>query len=141
MQLIYRLFVFVLGVMGAAAALGINVFYSASKRFQNLVGAHPDASHGWLGVGLIVLAFLGAILALFNGTIHVGGILMIIAGIAFIFIVNWWSLLASPQLILAGFFAFFYYYYMRRGRVPKEGAPPARPPEYPPPECGTPAVG
>ncbi|HEY7123935.1 MAG TPA: hypothetical protein VH540_08275 [Ktedonobacterales bacterium] len=142
MQFIYRLFVFLLGVIGAAAALGINVFYSSSTRFQNLVGTHPDASHGWLGLGLIVVAFLGALLSLFKGATHAGGILLIIAGIAFFFIVNWWALLASPQLILAGFFALFYYFYFQRVRSQARGAPPAaRRPEYPPQEGGTPAVG
>jgi hypothetical protein len=142
-QLIYRLFVFLLGVMGAAAALGINVFYSSSTRFQNLVGLHPDASHGWIGLLVIVLAFLGAVLALFKGAIHVGGMLLLIAGIAFFFIVNWWALLASPQLILAGFFALYYYYDLRHVQALQEGTPhpEARGPGYPPQQGGTPAVG
>lgn len=143
MHILYRLVVFVLGIAGAAAALGINVFYSASIRFQNLIGHHQDAPHGWLGLGCVVLGFMGACLVLSRVTIPAGVILLLIAGIGFFFVVNWWALLASPQMILAAFFAAYYYLEFRHEQALKQEVRGARMErqEYPPPEGRTPAVG
>lgn len=143
MEIVYRLIVFLLGLCGAAAALGINVFYSISTLFQSLVGFHPDASHGWLGLGCVVLAFMGACLVLVKSSIPVGAILLLIAGIAFFFVVNWWAWLASPQMFLAAFFAAYYYIGSRREQALKQAArePSPTSQEYPPQEGGTPAVG
>lgn len=140
MQIIYRLFVFLLGIAGAAAALGINVFYSASIRFQNLVGLHQDAPHGWLGLGCVVLGFAGACLVLSRLTMPAGVILLLVAGIGFFFVVNWWALLASPQMLLAAFFAAYYYLEFKHEKQEVRGAEMSRQ-EYPPPEGRTPAVG
>jgi hypothetical protein len=143
MQIVYRLLVFVLGVFGAAAALGINLFYSASTRFQSVVGLHPDASHGWLGLGCAILAFIGACLLLFRGTIPVGAVMLVVAGIGFFFVVGWWALLASPAMFIAAFFAAYYYAQEGRMRALEQAARQGRMPlpERPPPEGGTPAVG
>ncbi|HEY7349451.1 MAG TPA: hypothetical protein VH599_14140 [Ktedonobacterales bacterium] len=143
MQLVYRLIVWALGVIGAAAALGINTFYSISTRFQDLVGLHPDASHGWLGLGCAILGFMGACFVLFRVSLPLGAILLIIAGIGFFFVVNWWALLASPQMLLAAFFAIYYYLDTRHDLALERAAQQAREqprPERPPPESGTAAV-
>ncbi len=128
MQIVYRIFVFILGVAGSAAALGINVFYSLSIRFQDLVGFHPDASHGWLGLGLAILGFIGACLVLFRVTIPLGAALLLIAGIGFFFVVNWWAFLASPQMLLAAFFAAYYYLDLRHDQALEQAARHARAP-------------
>lgn len=143
MHILYRLVVFVLGIAGAAAALGINVFYSASIRFQNLIGHHQDAPHGWLGLGCVVLGFMGACLVLSRVTIPAGVILLLIAGIGFFFVVNWWALLASPQMLIAAFFALYYYFSIQRERALRQQISQGRmqTPERPPPEPGAPAVG
>ena len=83
MHVIYRFFVFVLGLIGAGEALGINIFFSASRRFQDLVGLHPAVSHGWIGLVIVMLAFLGAVLALPQRLIPYGGALLVITGVAF----------------------------------------------------------
>jgi len=114
MQILYRVIVFVLGVFGALEALFINIIYSSSTRFQNLVGLSPDASHGFIGLGLVLLGILGAILVLFRALIP-GAVLLLIAGVGFFFIVHWWALLASPQMLLAAFLA-FYHYWERQGK-------------------------
>lgn len=143
MQIVYRLIVFVLGIIGAAAALGINLFYSASTRFQSVVGFHPDASHGWLGLGCAILAFIGAFLLLFRVSRPAGAILLVIAGIGFFFVVNWWAWLASPQMFIAAFFAVYYYLSVNRERALQQQVNQGQmqTPERPPPETGTPAVG
>ena len=143
MQFVYRLLTCVLGIFGAAAALGINTFYSASIRFQSVIGAHPDASHGWLGLGCAILAFIGALLLLFRGAIPVGVVMLLIAGIGFFFVVNYWALLASPAMFMAAFFAAYYYIDYRQRAAQGQAAGGGRQPmpERPPPEGGTPAVG
>ncbi len=136
---IYRFFTFLLGILGAAAALGINIFYSASTRFQSVVGAHPDPSHGWLGLGCAILAFIASFLLLFRVSIPAGALLLIIAGIGFFFVVNWWAWLASPAMFLAAFFGLYQYLVHRRAEAAQQGRPAGQ--EYPPPEGRTPAVG
>ncbi len=143
MQIVYRIIVFILGVNGAGAALGINLFYAASKRFQDLIGLHPDPAHGWLGLSCAILAFIGAILVLFTKTNLAGGIMLLIAGIVFFFVVNWWALLASPQILLAAFFAFYYYYDRKHTRALEQAVSAARisAQEHPPQEGGAAAAG
>lgn len=142
MQIVYRFFVFALGIVGAAAALGINVFYSVSTRFQSVVGLRPDASHGWLGLGCVILAFIGACLLLLRITIPAGIVLLIIAGIGFFFVVNWWAALASPQMFLAAFFALYYYLNINRIRSLEAALRSReRQTELPPQEGGAAALG
>lgn len=136
---IYRFFTFLLGILGAAAALGINIFYSVSTRFQNVVGTQPDPPHGWLGLGCAILAFMGAVLLLFRMSIPAGALMLIIAGIGFFFVVNWWAWLASPAMFLAAFFGLYQYLVHRRAEAAQQGKVPRQ--EYPPPEGRTPAVG
>ena len=142
MQIVYRLLVFVLGIVGAAAALAINIVYSTSTRFQSLAGLHPDASHGWLGLGCAILAFIGACLLLLRFTIPVGVVLLIIAAIGFFFVVGWWALLASPQMLIAAFFGAYYYADVRHDQALRAAAERGRQPmpERPPPEGGLPAA-
>jgi hypothetical protein len=143
MQVIYRLITWLLGVIGAAAALAINIIYSSSTRFQSLVGMHPDASHGWLGLGCAILAFIGACLLLFRLTIPGGVVLLLIAGIGFFFVVGAWALLASPQMFIAAFLGMYHYMETKRAQELRQAAQRGRVqmPERPPAEGGTPAVG
>jgi hypothetical protein len=142
-QFIYRLFACVLGIFGAAAALGINTFYSVSTRFQSVIGAHPDPSHGWLGLGCAILAFIGALFLLFRESIPLGVVLLLIAGIGFFFVVGWWALLASPAMFIAAFYAAYYYFDQKQRAASQQAASQGQQPmpERPPPETGTPAVG
>jgi hypothetical protein len=105
MRALYRSVVFLLGIIGAADALAINTIYSTIKRIARAVGLSLDATHGFLGLGLAILGFLGACVML-KWPI-VGGVMLLIAGIGFFFVVGWWALLASPQLLLAGFFGIY----------------------------------
>jgi hypothetical protein len=104
---------------------------------------HPDASHGWVGLGCVILAFIGACLLLFRGSIPVGVVMLLVAAIGFFFVVHWWALLASPQMLLAAFFGSYYYMGVKREHALQQAANQARlqMPERPPPEGGTPAMG
>lgn len=143
MQIIYRIIMWLLGVIGAAAALAINIIYSTSTRFQSVVGMHPDTSHGWLGLGCAILAFIGACLLLFRFSIPAGVVLLVIAGIGFFFVVGAWALLASPQMFVAAFFGIYYYLAEKRERELRQAAQQGRlpTPERPPTEGGIPAAG
>jgi hypothetical protein len=116
MHTIYRVFVFILALIGAGEAQGINIAFSIINKFKDLIHVNTDASHGWIGVLLIILAFLAAFAALSGRLILYGGIVLIVVGVAFFFIVNGWALLASPQLILAGFFGVYYFYDLQTTR-------------------------
>ncbi|HEX9057844.1 MAG TPA: hypothetical protein VF818_09955 [Ktedonobacterales bacterium] len=100
MQLVTKIATLVIGVIGALDALIINILFSLFHEVGRIAGASWGQSHGFIGAGIVVLALVGAGLALWNR--YVGAVLLLIAGVAFFFVVSWWALLASPQLIIAG---------------------------------------
>ncbi|GAC1448035.1 MAG: hypothetical protein PVSMB4_04550 [Ktedonobacterales bacterium] len=100
MRIIGRIAALIVGLIGAFDALVVNIVVSSYHDASRLLGSGADPSHGFIGLGLVILAFAGALLALRSPI--AGGVLLLIAGIAFFFVVHWWGLLASPQLLAAG---------------------------------------
>lgn len=90
----------IIGVIGAIDGLVINFVVSAFKRAQDILGGTADPSHGFIGLLICLIALAGALLVLRSPL--VGGFLLLLAGIAFFFIVHWWGLLAGPQMIVGG---------------------------------------
>ena len=109
MQIVYRLIVCILGIIGGLEALFLNIIYSTSTRFQSLIGLSPGASHGFVGLIFVALALLGSVLILFKALIP-GALLLLIAGIGFFFVVHLWAILVSPQMIFAAFLALYHYW-------------------------------
>ena len=99
MQPVIRFATLVIGLIGAIDLLILVVLVSLYESVERLTGADPN-SHGFIGLGLFALALVGSFLALFVP--RAGGILLIVAGVGFFFVVHWWALLASPQLVLGG---------------------------------------
>lgn len=103
MRWVARLTTFGFGIIGAVNVLILNVIISSYRTVERIAGADPN-SHGWVGLGAFGIAVIGSILALFWP--RVGGALLIVAGLIFIYVAHWWALLASPQLILGGLIPF-----------------------------------
>lgn len=99
MRTALRIAALVLGIVGAFDALVVNIAVSALKVFGRLVGMTTE-THGVIGILVVIVAIIGALLVLRYPL--VGGVLLLIAGIAFFFVAHWWALLASPQLLIAG---------------------------------------
>jgi hypothetical protein len=90
----------IIGIIGAVDGLVIDFVVSAFRRAQDILGGTADPSHGFIGLVICLVGLAGALLVLRSPL--VGGILLILAGIAFFVVVHWWALLASPQLIVGG---------------------------------------
>lgn len=103
MRTVLRLAALIVGIIGAFDGLVVNVVVSASRDVSRLLGGSADPSHGVIGALLCLVALIGAIAALRVPV--VGGILLLIAGVGFFFIVHWWALLAAPQMLVAGILA------------------------------------
>jgi hypothetical protein len=99
MRTTLRIAALVLGIVGAFDALVINIAVSLLGRFKDLVGM-TTATHGFIGILVVIVAFIGALLVVRYPV--VGGVLLLIAGIAFFFVAHWWALLAAPQILIAG---------------------------------------
>ncbi len=99
MRTTLRIAALVLGIVGAFDALFINVAVSLLGRFRDIVG-YTTQTHGFIGVLVVILALVGSVLVVRYPV--AGGALLLIAGVAFIFVAHWWALLAAPQLLIAG---------------------------------------
>lgn len=103
MRYAQRIAVLVLGLIGTLDGAIVNAVVSAVHRVDQVLGGSGDPTHGVIGF-IICFAFLvGAFLALRYPL--PAGILLIVAGIAFFFIVHAWALLASPVIFVAGWLA------------------------------------
>jgi hypothetical protein len=98
MQLALRILALITGLVATVLAVIVNVLYSASHGILRLTGMSAVATHGWIGLGLIVLGLIGAFLVVVSPL--PATILMIIAGIGLIFIVHWFAIFVSPLYFL-----------------------------------------
>lgn len=103
MRVALRLAALVLGVIGAFDGVIINILVSTVHRIDQVLGGSADPTHGFIGFALCLAFLVGAVLALRFPL--VAGIILILAGIGFFFIVHAWALLASPQVLVAGWLA------------------------------------
>jgi hypothetical protein len=101
-----RLVTFLVGLLGVVIAFIINALYSFLHVLGRVTGITNNQSHFFWGLFVILIGFVGSLFAPFVPI--VGGVLLLIAGIAFFFIAGWWALLASPFLLVAAFLAFKY---------------------------------
>ena len=100
-----RLAAAVLGLIGVVLALVVNFFFSGINDIIKISGATaPDSTHGFIGLGLIVLAFVGAIIAVFKP--RASALLLLIGGAGFFYPVGWFALIASPFMLLGALLAF-----------------------------------
>lgn len=104
MRFALRLATFLVGIIGAIDGIVINAIVSGVNAAARLMGADVVQSHGWIGLLLCLLALFGAFVAL-RWPIP-AGIMFVIAGVGFFFVVHWWALLASPQMLVAAITAF-----------------------------------
>lgn len=103
-KITFRIIAAVVGILGSIVALVTNILYSSGARI--LGGTH----HGWYGLLVVFVAFVGAILAVFSPV--VGAVLLLVAAVAFFFVVKGFAVLASVILLIAAVVAF-----LDRGKV------------------------
>ena len=99
MQLLMRVFALIIGLLAAALGLVINFLYSATHDVLRLAGTADTTTHGWIGLGLAIVGFVGAITALFWP--WVSAVLMLIAGIGLCFVLHWFAIFTTPFFFIA----------------------------------------
>jgi hypothetical protein len=103
-QLTMRTLALIIGLFGVIVAFVINLLYSSFHVLGRVTGITNDQSHFFFGLLVILIGFVGSLLAFFFPI--VGAVLLAVAGIAFFFIAGWWALLASPFLLIAAVLAY-----------------------------------
>jgi hypothetical protein len=103
MRFALRVAALILGLIGTFDGVIINILVSAYHRVDQLLGGSGDPSHGVIGFAVLLAMFVGSSLALRFSL--VAGIILIVAGIGFFFVVRALALLASPQVLVAGWLA------------------------------------
>jgi hypothetical protein len=104
MQFTMRTLAMITGLFGTVIAFLINLLYSTFHVLARVTGITANQSHFFFGLLVVLIGFIGSLAVLL--TPIVGGVLLLVAGIAFFFIVGWWALLASPFLLIAAALAY-----------------------------------
>jgi hypothetical protein len=103
MSLPMRSLAMILGVVGAVVGFIVSMLYSIAHVLGRIAGITANSSHFFIGVGLTILALIGAALAPFSGI--VAGLLMVLSVIGFAFIIGWWAILPAIFLLPAAWMA------------------------------------
>jgi hypothetical protein len=99
-----RTLAMVLGVIGAVVGFVASLLYSLAHFLGRIAGITADRSHFFIGIGLTILAAIGAVMAPFSGV--VAALLMVAAVVGFAFIIGWWAILPAIFLLPAAWIAF-----------------------------------
>jgi hypothetical protein len=99
-----RTLAMIIGLLGVVIAFCINILYSTFHVLGRVAGITTDRSHFFWGLLVVLIGLVGSILVMFRPM--VGAVLLVVAAIAFFFIVGWWALLASPFMLVAAILAF-----------------------------------
>lgn len=104
MQISMRVLALFIGLFGSIVAFVVNMLYSLFHFLARIGGVTADQSHFFIGTGLAIVAFVGAMLVV--STPLVGAALLVLATVGLLFIMGWWVLLAAPFLLFAAILAF-----------------------------------
>ncbi|HEX6482499.1 MAG TPA: hypothetical protein VF043_26955 [Ktedonobacteraceae bacterium] len=99
-----RTLAMLVGLLGVVIAFFINILYSTFHVLARVAGISNDKSHFFWGLLVVLIGFVGSLLVMFRPM--VGAVLLVVAAIAFFFIVGWWALLASPFMLIGAALAF-----------------------------------
>lgn len=116
-RIIGRFSAAVIGLVGVVIGLLINVFYSGFHDiFKAVAGGDKTLTHGWIGLVLMLAAFLGVLLALFRP--RFAAALFAIGGLGLIYPLGAYAVLPTVLLVVAALLAF-------RDRSPAKAKTPA----------------
>jgi hypothetical protein len=103
-RLTMRTIAMIVGLVGTAVALVINILYSLAHVLGRVSGITDDSSHFFFGLLAVLVALGGSFLTVFTPLLAAA--MLLAAGIGFFFVVGWWALIASPFLFVAALLAF-----------------------------------
>lgn len=103
-RILGRLGALVFGLVGVVLGLIVNFVFSTVHDAEKLLGTNTTASHGFIGLGAMIVGFVGAVLA--PAKPGVAALLLLIAGAGFFYPVHLYALIASPFLLVGALLAF-----------------------------------
>jgi hypothetical protein len=103
-RILGRLGALVFGLVGVVLGLIVNFVFSTVKDTEKLLGNNTVSSHGFIGLGAMIVGFIGAVLA--PAKPAAAALLLLIAGAGFFYPVHLYALIASPFLLIAALLAF-----------------------------------
>ena len=109
----FRTIAMIVGLIGTALALIIDILYSLVHVLGRVAGFTNDTYHFFWGLLVVLVALGGSFLAPVVPILS--AIMLLAAGIGFFFVVGWWAVIASPFLIVAAVLTFS----NRRVKIPQ----------------------
>lgn len=99
MQLALRVIGMIVGFVAAIIMLVVDVLYSLTHVLGRMAGVTADSSHFFWGLLFTIIGFVGALMAPFSWAASV--LLMLVATVAFFFIVGAWAIIPAVFYIIA----------------------------------------
>src|SRR5262245_34547957 len=106
MKIVGRLGATIVGLFATVIALIINfVFAFVTRAGNGLFGGNLPESHGFIGLALILVAFVGSLLAVPKP--RTAATLMLIGAAGFYYPVHGYAIITAPFYLIAAALAFF----------------------------------
>lgn len=100
MKIAMRMLATIIGVVGSIVALIVSISASVLK---DLTGNHNQA-HGFVGLLLVVISFIGALVAVPFPV--VAAVLMLVGGLGMIYVAGAGAIIGAPLLLIAAVLAY-----------------------------------
>jgi hypothetical protein len=94
-----RTIALIIGLVGTALALVVTLLYTLFHILRAIAGVTQDSAHFLGGLLVVLMGIAGSFMApIFPIP---AGLLLLLAGIGFFYVVGWWALIVSPFLLVA----------------------------------------
>ncbi len=113
-RLTLRTIALIIGLVGTALALVIDILYSLFHVLGRIAGFTADTGHFFYGLLVVLGGLAGSLMAPLAPI--PAAVLLAAAGIGFFFVVGWWAIITIPFFIVAALLTFS----NRKVRVPTE---------------------
>ncbi len=98
-QFSLRTIALIVGFVGAMLALAVTLLYTIFHILGRIAGVTQDSAHFFFGLLVVLMGVAGSLMApIFPLP---AGLLLVVAGVAFFYVVGWWALIVSPFLLVA----------------------------------------
>jgi hypothetical protein len=99
MRTVTHVMAMAIGLVGAVIGFVVSALYSLAHLLGRISGITADRSHFFIGIGLTIVAVIGALCM--AGAPEVGALLLVLATIGFFFILGWWAIIPAIFLLSA----------------------------------------
>jgi hypothetical protein len=101
---VLRVVAAIVGAIGAIILIIVNAIISGTHFAGKLLGHSGPQSHGVIGIVTFLVGAVGVFTTLLNP--KWGAAMMAVAGLGFIYVAGWFSLFATPILLIAALIAY-----------------------------------